>query len=134
MIEIIVLYERLWIFSHPFLGLKYRKYLPRHLYFIFGVCLIFKLYTFFICRNVTDHPTEEKYRTLRKENKAFKDKVWRYEGCQQFLFSTGWIEVNDYFSLYIIVLTYRYVLGVNYYIVYIPVWVSNHIHVVSMLL
>merc|ERR1712179_105520 len=48
-----------------------------------------------ILSNVTDHPTEEKYRTLRKENKAFKDKVWRYEGCQQFLFSTGWIEVDD---------------------------------------
>ena len=52
---------------------------------------------FLICflhvSNVQSNPTEEKYRTIRKENKAFKDKVWKFESCQQFLFALGWIEV-----------------------------------------
>ncbi|CAH1776479.1 unnamed protein product, partial [Owenia fusiformis] len=48
-----------------------------------------------IFQNVVSHPTEEKYKVIRTENKAFASKVWCYSGAQQFLLATGWTEVDD---------------------------------------
>jgi hypothetical protein len=48
-----------------------------------------------IFRNITANPSVEKFRRIRKENAAFKAKVWQFAGTQQFLLAAGWIEIDD---------------------------------------
>ncbi|KAK2170364.1 hypothetical protein LSH36_3g19111 [Paralvinella palmiformis] len=45
--------------------------------------------------NIQHNPADEKYRKIRKENKSFHSKVWRWESAQHFLYAVGWIDVDD---------------------------------------
>ncbi|KAL3881002.1 hypothetical protein ACJMK2_033203 [Sinanodonta woodiana] len=47
-----------------------------------------------ICRNVLDNPTEEKYKSVKINNKSFVEKVWQFSEAQQFLIAAGWSEVD----------------------------------------
>lgn len=48
-----------------------------------------------IVSNILQHPGEAKYKEIKKSNKAFNEKVWKFAGAQQFLFATGWVETDD---------------------------------------
>ncbi|XP_064609339.1 uncharacterized protein LOC135473419 [Liolophura sinensis] len=50
---------------------------------------------FKIFSNAYNNPKEEKYRRLKKSNKTFHDKVWQYDGAQQFMLAVGCIEMED---------------------------------------
>ncbi|KAK3592700.1 hypothetical protein CHS0354_037836 [Potamilus streckersoni] len=53
-----------------------------------------------LCRNALDNPTEEKYRSVKIENKSFAEKVWKFPEAQQFLIAAGWSEVDGLVILY----------------------------------
>jgi hypothetical protein len=48
----------------------------------------------FVFRNIEQNPTTDKFRSIRKENKTFGGKVWRWDSAQQFLYGVGWIDVS----------------------------------------
>ncbi|XP_013419099.1 uncharacterized protein LOC106179855 [Lingula anatina] len=48
-----------------------------------------------LMKNAAENPSEEKFHHVRKENKAFSNKVWRYAGAQQFMLAAGWAEADD---------------------------------------
>lgn len=48
-----------------------------------------------IVQNALDNPDVEQYRKIRMENTSFKQRVWRHPTAQQFLFSVGWVVVED---------------------------------------
>ncbi|XP_078671104.1 uncharacterized protein LOC144911164 [Branchiostoma floridae x Branchiostoma belcheri] len=50
-------------------------------------------------RNVKREPEEEKYRSIRKKNKAFSQRVWWSQQAQQFLQAAGWQELDDSVTL-----------------------------------
>ena len=55
---------------------------------------MFILMLLFLRSNAIEHPSEEKYRKLRTENKAFNTKLWSLPEARQFLMVWGWIEVG----------------------------------------
>ncbi|KAL5012376.1 hypothetical protein ScPMuIL_010927 [Solemya velum] len=52
-----------------------------------------------IFRNVLAHPGEEKYKSIKTENKTFNSRVWRFSGSQQLLLASGWTEVDGHVVL-----------------------------------
>ncbi|XP_071088629.1 UBX domain-containing protein 6-like [Haliotis cracherodii] len=48
-----------------------------------------------LSRNLSNNPGDEKYRKIRKENKAIHDKLLRFDGAKEFLLAMGWTEVDD---------------------------------------
>jgi len=51
--------------------------------------------------NIQHNPADEKYRKIRKENKSFHSKVWRWESAQHFLYAVGWIDVGVLFVVFV---------------------------------
>jgi len=45
--------------------------------------------------NIIEHPDEEKYRKIRKNNKVFCEKVAPAEGCEEFLEACGFKRTQD---------------------------------------
>ncbi|XP_041359073.1 UBX domain-containing protein 6-like isoform X2 [Gigantopelta aegis] len=50
---------------------------------------------FKVHQNLLKNPGEEKYRQLRKENKAIKEKLLKFDGAKEFLLAAGWTEVDE---------------------------------------
>lgn len=45
-------------------------------------------------KNITEHPTEEKYRKIRLENKVFREKVYTLDGAMDFLLGAGFEKIK----------------------------------------
>ena len=50
---------------------------------------------YYACRNVIQHPDEEKYRRLSTESVSFAENVWNFPSAKQFLMLTGWTVQGD---------------------------------------
>ncbi|XP_046558720.1 UBX domain-containing protein 6-like [Haliotis rubra] len=48
-----------------------------------------------LSRNLSSHPGDEKYRKIRKENKAIHEKLLKFDGAKEFLLAMGWTEIDD---------------------------------------
>lgn len=48
-----------------------------------------------VCRNILDHPTDEKYRSLSKSSEHFTEQVWQYPSAKHFLMLVGWVDDGD---------------------------------------
>jgi hypothetical protein len=60
------------------------------------------------CSNSIQHPSEEKFRIIRVENKNFNAKVWSLPEAQQFLMVWGWVEVSITKLISLIIIGYLY--------------------------
>ncbi|XP_061400557.1 peptide-N(4)-(N-acetyl-beta-glucosaminyl)asparagine amidase [Musca vetustissima] len=49
--------------------------------------------------NIINHPSEDKYRTIRMENKTIKEKLLTLEGCDGLLTAIGFRRTNDLYTL-----------------------------------
>lgn len=49
--------------------------------------------------NIINHPNENKYRTIRIENKTIKEKLLTLEGCVELLTSIGFQRSDDQYTL-----------------------------------
>ena len=55
----------------------------------FLICFLFLIFFLQYLDNIVQNPTEEKFRKIRKSNKAFQERVGSMEGTEMFLEACG---------------------------------------------